>query len=418
MSSWSSLARITGTSLPANMIDPFMARKDGKYHLWYKNQTTNYIEYLSSANLTTGYTQTKSGDWAGWGTPIEGGSLIHVRDGLWRLYWDEYNGIGVEGDGVFYSESDDTWDSWSPGTAIVSPLIYQHGTVLLCRRNDHLKALDRYIGTTGTASSSGGGDISIYDDGVLKSSGTTGIDFGINLNVSVSGTTSYINFSLTGTSTYFRVGSPTNLTGLTGTYWKIPEGSYSTGTLAVFVNGVAQSPTINFFEQFPSSGTFYFADMPPTGSVFMCLWGVPGIATNAIQTYLSSYIATGTYYIPKDFAAKTRVQFNRKVTDDENAVTMGSGWKFTAPRNGTYNVNASLGGQSVNELFLMGYVNDVLTRTFEAPTNVTTWKRVTANWSLRMNASDTLYFNCYYSGVSGSWVVDWTWCDITYSGFS
>ncbi len=135
-----------------------------------------------------------------------------------------------------------------------------------------------WTSATGTGGGGGGSAIAVYDNGVLKTAAATGLDFLDNIAVFVSGTLAYINLaslSTSGTSTYIRVGTPVALTGATGTYWKIPEGIFATGTLAWFLNGVAQSPVIDYSEQYYYSGTYQLTAMPPTGSVHTVMWGVP-----------------------------------------------------------------------------------------------------------------------------------------------
>jgi hypothetical protein len=108
LTAWSSPVAITG--LPANTIDGVWYKKpgDANYYFWYKNETTKYIEYATSASITSGYSTTGSGDWAGFGTQREGPSLVRIGDGYWRVYYDAY-----PGGGIYYSESTDDWATWS-----------------------------------------------------------------------------------------------------------------------------------------------------------------------------------------------------------------------------------------------------------------------------------------------------------------
>jgi hypothetical protein len=72
------------------------------------------------------------------------------------------------------------------------------------------------------------------------------------------------------------VGQPTSLgDGATGVYWIVPDGEYYTGSLALALGGVVQTPSIDYQEQFPGSGTFEFlTERPPTGSVQTVWYGV------------------------------------------------------------------------------------------------------------------------------------------------
>lgn len=107
MTTWSSPVQVTGVGLPADMIDPFVIKKDGQYHLWFKNDDTDFIEYASSSSLTSGYTLTESGNWAGWGSGFEAPHLVQLDSGTWRIYFDQFEALGI-----WYSESTD-WETWS-----------------------------------------------------------------------------------------------------------------------------------------------------------------------------------------------------------------------------------------------------------------------------------------------------------------
>ncbi len=128
LTTWSNPAIVTGTSLPSDMIDPFMVKVGNTYNIWYKNDSTKYIEYLSSTSLTSGYTVTKSGDWASWGSGLEGPSLLQVDSSTWRIYFDKYTAQGI-----YYSESTDNWATWSAKALITSPITMSHGTVVRVR---------------------------------------------------------------------------------------------------------------------------------------------------------------------------------------------------------------------------------------------------------------------------------------------
>ena len=125
---WSNLLQITGTSFPSAMIDPFIVKIGSIYYLWYKDEVTLHIEYATSTSLTSGYTTIESGDWAGWGDHREGESLVQVSANLWRIYYDHY----VQ-NGLYYSESDDLFDTWSTPALITTPDVMSHPTVLMVR---------------------------------------------------------------------------------------------------------------------------------------------------------------------------------------------------------------------------------------------------------------------------------------------
>lgn len=120
---WTAPVEVTGAGLPNNMLDPQMVKVGTTYHLWYKNENLARIEYASSASLTSGFTVTKSGDWAGWGGPVEGGFLLNMGD-RWRLYLDSY------GEQYTYSDSFDNWATWTARAPITAPYTPQHGSVI------------------------------------------------------------------------------------------------------------------------------------------------------------------------------------------------------------------------------------------------------------------------------------------------
>ena len=245
-----------------------------------------------------------------------------------------------------------------------------------------------------------------------------GVEWDLSATGSGGGTTT-VNF--TGTSTYMRAGVPVALDGLTGTCWKIPEGVYATGTVSLFVNGVAQSPGIHFTEQYSESGTFCFTDMPPTGSIFMVIWGAPALNYPTVITkeYFSSYKFTGSLYIPYasggSITGSALVPFNYKNYDDENCVTIGSEWKFTAPRTGMYHFVFSVGAKKVDELIVHGVINGISVRQFQRGQQAANWGRNAAEWVTRLTSGDTVQLKASLTAASsGSVVTDWTWFDAYY----
>lgn len=55
---WSSPVEVTGTSLPSDMIDPYMVYSGSTYYLFFKNDASGsqQVEVASSSSLTSGYT--------------------------------------------------------------------------------------------------------------------------------------------------------------------------------------------------------------------------------------------------------------------------------------------------------------------------------------------------------------------------
>ena len=153
---WSAPVVVTGTSLPGSLLDPFMVKIGSDYHLWFKNNSTERLGYMTSSSLTSGYTVVQSGstNWSGFGSPIEGASVVKVGD-VWRMYFDKYTDQGF-----YYSESDDDFATWTTPALVGLPTgtsVLNHGTVLsvtdLAQQSNILGALTRFI----EASSGGGG---------------------------------------------------------------------------------------------------------------------------------------------------------------------------------------------------------------------------------------------------------------------
>jgi len=83
--------------------------------------------------------------------------------------------------------------------------------------------------------------------------------------------------------TYQRVGQPVPLTSVTGTYWRVSEGIYATGSLSVFAGGSILIPVIDFQEQFAGSGTFQLTSVYPTGTAIVSMWGKPFTPATIIE---------------------------------------------------------------------------------------------------------------------------------------
>lgn len=135
LTTWSAPTEITGTGLPAEMIDGCLVYvpefEDGTpWKLWYKDEVTKHIEYAASASMTSGYTVIEDGNWAGWkgANSIEGPNLVKLEDGRWRIYFNENDGF--DSVAVYYSDSTDDWATWTTKAAIVAPYLMSHGTVL------------------------------------------------------------------------------------------------------------------------------------------------------------------------------------------------------------------------------------------------------------------------------------------------
>lgn len=89
LSAWSAPAPL---GIPANYIDSFVVKVGSTYHNFLKNETTKYIEHATATSLTGPWQFTGTGNWAGWGSGLEGPALTRLPDGRWRIYFDNYTG--------------------------------------------------------------------------------------------------------------------------------------------------------------------------------------------------------------------------------------------------------------------------------------------------------------------------------------
>ncbi|MEU1557212.1 glycoside hydrolase family 43 protein [Streptomyces scabiei] len=111
LTAWSAPTRLSG--IGPNYIDTFIVKIGSTYHAFTKNETTKYIEYSTASSLTGPYTITKTGNWAGFGSGMEGPALVQLDNGGWRIYYDAY-GAGQ----YWYSDSYDTFATWSTPTQL------------------------------------------------------------------------------------------------------------------------------------------------------------------------------------------------------------------------------------------------------------------------------------------------------------
>jgi len=98
--------------LGGNFIDTFVILDQGRYTAFTKNETSKLIELATAPALAGPWTLQKTGDWAGWGGPSEGQSLVQITgtDGRkgWRIYFDDYTTKRY-----WYSDSFDGLESWT-----------------------------------------------------------------------------------------------------------------------------------------------------------------------------------------------------------------------------------------------------------------------------------------------------------------
>lgn len=145
----------------------------------------------------------------------------------------------------------------------------------------------------------GAGAIVIWDNGVFLGTGSI-LDFGDNLNLSISGSVIRIDAQAGGSggtgsalATYMLGG---NAASLSTDYWQVPVYPYATGSLSLMLNGLWQRPSVDFEEQYSISGTFHLLAIPPTGSVISAAWGIPaavGAADAPIYPLVAAPIVLG-----------------------------------------------------------------------------------------------------------------------------
>ncbi|MEV0250827.1 glycoside hydrolase family 43 protein [Nocardia sp. NPDC050712] len=117
--SWTAPAPLAGL-VPAPLdllaigyIDTTLVRVEDRYYAFVKNESTKFIELAVASNPLGPYTFLGVGDWAGWGAPREGQSLVPLPEGGWRVYFDAY----TEGK-YFYSDSHDQFRTWTAPTEL------------------------------------------------------------------------------------------------------------------------------------------------------------------------------------------------------------------------------------------------------------------------------------------------------------
>lgn len=143
--SWSAPIAITGTSLPSSIIDPFLINTGTTWEMWYKNNSTNFQEVMSSTtSATTGYNVVHSGNWATFNGNYEGESLAQVDASTWRIWMDS-------GTNIFWADSTDSRQTWTALTQINSTTMFQHPTVK--RTQNYITQTNAYavVAQSGTA---------------------------------------------------------------------------------------------------------------------------------------------------------------------------------------------------------------------------------------------------------------------------
>jgi len=117
---WSTPVILGTTGLPINMIDTVIVRdRTNTRRLFYKNDTTKYVEEAMSTSDFTGYTSLFTGNWAGWGTPVGAGwespSVIKIGS-TWYIY---ITNAGAGSKTVYSTTDDIAGPSWARLTSTI-----------------------------------------------------------------------------------------------------------------------------------------------------------------------------------------------------------------------------------------------------------------------------------------------------------
>lgn len=107
-----------------NHIDTFLLKVGTTYHAFVKSEATRYLEHATADKLTGPWTLIGKDDWAGWGSGMEGPSIVKLDSGTWRLFIDPQQST------FFYSDSKDlmTWSKPVPLPGVAA--VVRHGTVI------------------------------------------------------------------------------------------------------------------------------------------------------------------------------------------------------------------------------------------------------------------------------------------------
>lgn len=144
LSTWGPWVQVTGeflASRPQNTA-PHIEKKGSVYVLFYKDEEADYVEFATSAAVSSGYARVGSGNWASWGAGYEDISLVQVSSATYRIYLDKYTEQGF-----WYSEVTD-WNpqvttGWSALVQTATPYPFPNGTIL---RSNSLKVMRDLFG--------------------------------------------------------------------------------------------------------------------------------------------------------------------------------------------------------------------------------------------------------------------------------
>lgn len=163
----------------------------------------------------------------------------------------------------------------------------------------------------------------------------------------------------------------------------------------------------------PTSGTFATGDyvVALNGAIWVCTsGGSPGtwvqIGSGGGGTTIT--VAMASISTQQSVAqTEVRINFNNVLADPDNAITTGANWVFTAPDDGKYIFNISIGRQTSGELFATAYHNGAQYPTgisLQAPAT-TSWNSIRVNYAAPMSSGDTMYITLRSpSGTANTWI--------------
>jgi hypothetical protein len=108
-----------------NYIDTFVLKVGATYHAFAKNETTRYCEHATAPALTGPWTFVGTGNWAGWGSGMEGPAVVQLDDGTWRIFMDGQGSV------PFVTATSPDLSKWSAWVALPGlGDVVRHGTVI------------------------------------------------------------------------------------------------------------------------------------------------------------------------------------------------------------------------------------------------------------------------------------------------
>ena len=124
LTNWAAPVVLAG--IQPNYIDTFVVRSGSTYHAFTKQETTKYVEHAVASSLNGPYTFVGTGNWAGWGQPLEGQALVQLDNGTWRIFLDGY------GEGRYFTADSADLNTWSAKTELPGGASgwVRHGTLL------------------------------------------------------------------------------------------------------------------------------------------------------------------------------------------------------------------------------------------------------------------------------------------------